>query len=165
MLLPSLSVFLIALMLPTTGWSMEGSKCGQEADEAIDLEMVRFIGLGKNKIGRSFPTNQAELNAFCRESHRLGNKIEAHIQRCFTDPVQTLAKLVFYTSRGIERKFCRSKSIQRSRALQKLIAVSPCFNRYGRSNTSCIDTFKRELEEIILWPPERDNLRLPYSCW
>lgn len=139
--------------------------CTTQSQTNIDLQIARLIGLGKDGIGRNFPTNEKELRIFCKESHVIVVKVQTYINKCFDENVLNLAKLIFYAIKGVERRFCRGKALSKSRKLRTLVANAPCMNKYARKNTTCMDNFMHKVQTIALWPHEYDRQKFHYTCW
>lgn len=167
-LLPLLLLFLL-FGAPCHGSSNAARKiattetCTPESRRRVDLSILKIMSLGEH--GRDFPTNAKELQHYCRESVELIDRVEGYINRCFTTDIRDLAKMIFFSVKSVERKFCRRKLSNAGKRLRTLVATGPCLNKYARHNTSCIDTYVHDLEQIIFLPTELDKLKIPYACW
>lgn len=135
-------------------------KCDEARRERIDLDIAKIASLGEH--GRPFPTNRAELEAYCHETRQLLANVERYIAQCYERSVRDIANIVLFNIKSLERKLCRRKG---GRKLRTMLAVAPCMNRYAQPNTTCLDRFKGDLIEMYGWPSERNRLKIPFACW
>lgn len=144
--------------------SINGSKyllkkpgCTAADQRRIDDLAATFFTFGPK--ARLLPTSYQELKPFCKELKSTIKKIEAFMNRCYSQQVLQFGRIIFYTFNKQFRTFCT----KRTKKITHLMKMTPCYNKHLRTETLCVENWLKDFS--ILPKLYHDKDKVIHGCW
>nr|XP_027203418.1 uncharacterized protein LOC113797262 [Dermatophagoides pteronyssinus] len=129
--------------------------CKKGAEGEVDAVFGRMSGYGN--VSRPFPTDQQELNNYCKGQFSDIRLIESYAKRCQHGLPKQYFNILVYTVKGSMSRICKKNS----KKARQFLSASGCIRRASNHFDKCHRNLIERLHRIKF---SEDKKKIPYTC-